>query len=231
MGAFNRLSDIVNANVNAALTRAEDPEKMIRLAITEMQDQLAYIRTQTVRYKAESDQLVRRIDARRQEHVDWEARAERAVNNGRDDLARAALIEKSAVAAALENSETELQTIDTALTEFRSAGVQLEEKLKNAKSRQQALILRAQTATSRARVRKQLHQFDSQEAMSRFELYERRLDELEGQAEADDIGRHGVAVEIEALTNNQAIDDELEQLKTRIKGTGSITPTREMENE
>ena len=153
MGAINRFSDILSSNINAILEKAEDPRKMVKLATQQMQDTLVDVRAATARYIADRKLLVERIEVEQQQSKHWQEKAELAVNSGRDDLARAALKEKADHDQACTAMQGEVQQIDDALDKLKHDSVQLEEKLKQARARQKALILRGQTAKSRIKIK------------------------------------------------------------------------------
>src|SRR5262249_46029291 len=139
MGIFSRLADIVNSNLNAILDRAEDPEKIIRMIIQEMEDTLVEVRSSPVRTIPEKRELRRRADALKAEHEEWQRRAELAITKGREDLAKGALMAKARVAAAQETLETQLKHIEEALTRQNEDIAKLQAKLADAKMRERAI--------------------------------------------------------------------------------------------
>ena len=221
MGIFSRFSDIVNSNINAILEKAEDPEKMVRLMIQEMEDTLVEVRSAAARAIADKKELSRKLGTYRREEADWQKKAELAVNRGRDDLAKAALAEKRRVADAVAAVEHDHQSIEDGLAKLNHDIAALEEKLGDAKSRQKALIMRHATASKRLEVRKQLHHNRIDDALVRFEAFERKMEDIEGRVESYDLGRSngGLAGEFDELESNETIERELAELKERISRT------------
>ena len=189
MGIFSRLSDIVNSNLNAILARAEDPEKLIRLVIQEMEDTLVEVRSAAVRGIAERKELERRAETLKREADEWERKAELALTKGREDLARGALLAKTRAAAAADEAVRHLAQVVEALARQNEDIGKLQAKLTDAKTRQRALIARHNTAASRLKLRRTLYDERITDAFARFEQVERALDEAEGKVEAFDIGR------------------------------------------
>jgi len=210
------MSDIINANLNALLDKAEDPEKMVRLIVQEMEETLVEVRTTSARTIADKKELVRRRDWLSQESTEWERKAEVAIRKGREDLARGALIEKNKAAESVDAVDHEMVWLDETLAKLSEDTAALQAKIKDAKSRQHAIILRGKAAKSRLGVRRQLHETNIEDAMHRFEHYERKMDDLEGQVEAYDLGRRTLSDEIDELESDEGIDAELASLKARI---------------
>lgn len=224
MGIFSRFTDIINSNINAILDKAEDPEKMVRLIIQEMEETLVEVRTQSAKLIADKKELNRRIERLHRESDDWESKAEIALGKGREDLARAALKEKTGAQEAAATIEVDLEVIEDNLAKLSGDIGLLQQKLLDAKTRQKALIVRGRTAQSRMGVKRQLHDVDIDEAMGRFDRYERRIDDLEGEIEAYDLGQRSLADEIGELENDEQVDAELEKLKAKMSG-GSASQT------
>jgi phage shock protein A len=217
MGIFSRLADIVNSNINAILDRAEDPEKIIRMIIQEMEDTLVEVRSSAVRTIAEKRELARRVDALKAEHEEWQRRAELAITKGREDLAKGALMAKARVAAAQETLETQLKQIEEALARQNEDIAKLQAKLADAKARERAMVARQKTAATRLKVRAKLYDERITDAFARFEQVERALDEIEGKVEAYDLGRKPtVAEELAGLEAESGVEDELKALKERL---------------
>jgi phage shock protein A len=223
MGIFSRFTDIINANLTSILDKAEDPEKMVRLIIQEMEETLVEVRTQSAKLIADKKELNRRVERLHREAADWESKAEIALSKGREDLARAALKEKSGAEEANIVLETDLEVIDINLEKLSGDIGLLQQKLGDAKARQKALIVRGRTAQSRMGVKRQLHDVDIDEAMSRFDRYERRIDDLEGEVEAYDLGQKTLSDEIGELENDERVDKELAKLKAKMAQPGAQT--------
>lgn len=221
MGIFSRFTDIINSNINSILDKAEHPEKMVRLIIQEMEETLVEVRTQSAKLIADKKELGRRVERLHLEAEDWERKAEVALSKGREDLARAALKEKSSAEEATMALETNLEVIDINLDKLSGDIGLLQQKLGDAKTRQKALIVRSRTAQSRMGVKRQLHDVDIDEAMSRFDRYERKIDDLEGEVEAYDLGQKTLSDEIGELENDERIDEALARLKAKMAQPGA----------
>ena len=217
MGIFSRFSDIVNANINAVLEKAEDPEKIIRLMIQEMEDTLVEIRSAAAKCIADRKELGRHIAHLEKEHDEWGRRAELAVRRDREDLARAALVEKQAIADQVEKMNLELENLDGQLDKFNSDITQLQGKLNDAKTRQRSIAIRHKTATSQLSARKHIHSDRLDEMLFRFENAERRIDRVESEAESIAMGRGAnLADEIAGLEDDDRVEAELERLKSEL---------------
>jgi phage shock protein A len=217
MGIFSRLTDIVNSNLNALLDRAEDPEKIIRLIIQEMEDTLVEVRSAAVRSIAEKKGLERKASELRAEQEDWQRKAELAVAKGRDDLAKAALHAKARVGQSLRALEQQLAQLGEALARQNEDIGKLQAKLADAKAREQSLAARQKTAATRLKTRTRLYDERITDAFARFEQVERTLDEVEGQVEAYDLGRKpALAQEFAELEADAGLEEELEALKSRL---------------
>lgn len=218
MGIFSRISDIINSNLNAILDKAEDPEKMVRLIIQEMEEALVEVRSTSARAIADRKELLRRQEWLKQEAAEWERKAEVAIRKGRDDLAKGALIERTKATEARELLDRDLSILDDTLSKLNGDITALQAKIKDAKARQSAIILRGKAAQSRLGARRKLADHSIDEAMLRFEHYERKMDDLEGQVESYDMGQKTLAEEIADLEGNERIDAELKALKARLSG-------------
>jgi phage shock protein A len=229
MGIFSRFSDIVNANINAVLEKAEDPEKIIRLMVQEMEDTLVEIRSAAAKCIADRKELGRHIDYLELEQEEWSRRAELAVRREREDLARAALIEKQAIGDQVEKMKAELDNLDAQLDKFNGDITQLQSKLTDAKTRQRSIVIRHKTATSQLSARKHIHSDRLDEMLYRFENAERRIDRMESEAEAISMGRgKTLADEIAGLEDDDRVEAELADLKSRV-GRGKQEAAKEDE--
>ena len=217
MGIFSRFSDIVNANINAVLEKAEDPEKLIRLMIQEMEDTLVEIRSAAAKCIADRKELGRHIEHLEREQEEWERRAELAVRRDREDLARAALAEKQAISDQVERMRAEIENLDAQLDKFNGDITQLQSKLNDAKARQRSIVIRHNTASSQLSARKHIHSDRLDEMLFRFENAERRIDRMESEAEAISMGRgKTLADEIAGLEDDDRVEAELKDLKSRV---------------
>jgi len=221
MGIFSRMSDIINSNINALLDQAEDPEKMIRLIIQEMEDTLVEVRSSSARVLAD-----RKAATRRQEQLDaearaWEDKARLAIAKGREDLARAALQEKREVEAERDAVAMELAATDEHIGQLNDEIAKLQNKLNDAKAKKKALVMRSQTVESRIKVKRQVNREALDDAFGRFEHFERRMDNLESQLDVMDLGKDmapSLAAEIDALAQDEKINAELDRLRSEVKG-------------
>lgn len=227
MGIFTRFSDIVNSNINAILDKAEDPEKIVRLMIQEMEDTLVEVRSAAARSIADKKDLNRKLGQIEQERDDWDAKAELAMRKGREDLARAALVEKSRSASAADIIRNDYAAVDEGLAKLNEDISRLETKLEDAKARQKALLARHKTANSRLAARKKIHDYKIDDAMIRFEQYTRRIDDVEGRIEAYDLGLpKDLSHEFAGLEAEESITRELDDLKRRVSGAASPTEAK-----
>lgn len=217
MGIFSRFTDIVNSNINSILDKAEDPEKMVRLIIQEMEDTLVEVRSASAKTLASKKEISSQIGKAQNEAKDWKAKAELAISKDREDLARAALQEKKKCDEHASALTSELKVVDEQITKLQGEVGQLQDKLADAKTRQKAIILRQKTVSSRLEVKKTLDSGKVDAAMGRFEQYERKIDDLESQVDAYDLGKKTLADEFAELESDDEIDDELAALKKKMK--------------
>ncbi|MGL5360038.1 MAG: phage shock protein PspA [Shewanella sp.] len=222
MGIFSRFADIINSNISALLDKAEDPEKMVRLIIQEMEDTLVEVRSTSAKVLAEKKELQRRINRVLEQVQDWQDKAELALSKDREDLAKAALVEKQKATALADTLNQELAVIDEHIARLKEEISLLQEKLLDAKARQKTIILRTQTASSRLEVKKQLDSSKIDNAMLKFEQYERRVEGLEAQVESYDLAsKKTLADEFAALAAEDSVNAELAALKAKVKGTAA----------
>ncbi len=215
MGIFSRFSDIIGSNLGNLLDGSADPQKTIRLIVQEMEDTLVEVRTTSARTIAERKDLERRLQRGQLDLQDWEQKAELALRKGREDLAKAALIERARVEESVRDWQAQMPELDATLTRLTEEIAQLQDKLDDARARQSALMNRHQTVDSRWKIRRQLDQ--APVAGQHLAEYERDVDALEAQLEAHDLGRRQtLAEEIEALAAKDRIDQQLAALKAKL---------------
>ena len=227
MGIFSRFTDIVNSNINALLDKAEDPEKMVRLIIQEMEDTLVEVRSASAKTLANKKEIVSQINKYESDVAEWQGKAELALSKDREDLARAALQEKKKSAEAVESLSKELSVVDEQISKLQDEIGQLQDKLADAKTRQKAIIMRQKTASSRLDVKRTLDSTKVDNAMGRFEQYERKIDDLESQVDAYDLGKKTLNDEFAELESGDKIDEELAALKAKVKGDNTSSSQSE----
>ena len=217
MSIFSRLSDIINANINTLLEKAEEPEKIIRLMIQEMEDTLVEIRSAAAKCIADRKEITRHVDYLEREQKEWTRRAELAIRSDREDLARAALTEKQSISDKIEHLKHETKSLDDQMTKFNDDITKLQSKLADAKKRQRSIVIRHKTATSQLAARKHIHNDKIDEMLFRFENAEKKIDRVESEGEVMDIGRRdSLADEIEGLEDDDRVEDALKELKSKV---------------
>ncbi|MGI1679992.1 MAG: phage shock protein PspA [Cellvibrionaceae bacterium] len=224
MGIFSRISDIINANMNSLLDSAENPEKMIRLVIQEMEETLIEVRTNSAKILAEKKELVRRNDRLIHQADDWQKKAELALSKDREDLAKAALIEKATVNGVIEVIEQDLDKLEETLNRLTDEIEQLQLKLNDAKARQKVILMRTRATQSRVSVSQRMNNGNIDSALNKLDYFEKKIEQMEGQIEADNIGQSGLHSEFEELEIQDKIDQELTALKTKMKSGNAAKP-------
>ncbi len=188
MGVFSRLSDIINSNINSMLDKAEDPEKIARLIIQEMEDCLVEVRSAAARSMADKKEYERDILALEASRQDWTAKAELAVEKGREDLARGALAAKQRAERETESRRQALKAIEEVSVKRQSDLEKLQLKLDEAKTKLRALIVRREAAEHRISMRSRIEVNKVDEAMRRYAQVERKVDEMEAYADLINVG-------------------------------------------
>ncbi len=222
MGIFSRTRDIVAANFNELLDKADDPSKMIRMIILEMEETLVEVRASAARTIADQKEMHRHTVKLDRLQADWAEKAQLALSKDREDLARAALVEKKKASDMADQLKTEITVLDDALRAYEIDIEKLQTRLREARSRQTAIAARLESAENRVKLRTLLASERVDEAMSRFDQLERRVDYAEGRADAlnlaDGTARPSLADEISALAGADKIDEELEAMKRALQG-------------
>ncbi len=218
MGIFSRLADIINSNITATLDRAEDPEKMVRMMIQEMEDTLVEVRANAAKAIADSKEVERKRNRLNEACEAWQRKAELAVSKGREDLARGALLEKAKLVDMSSGLGEELEHLGEAMRKHEDDIVKLEAKLREVKAKQKALVAREETARSRIKVRERVYDTRVDDAFKRFEQMERRLDDAEGKIESFDLGRgKTLSDEIADLEAEHSVEEELSAMRERLR--------------
>ncbi len=214
MTIFSRLTDIVQSNINSLLDKAEDPEKMIRLMIQEMEDTLVEVRSTAVKAIADKKEITKRLDKIEEAAAEWQEKAEFALTKEREDLAKGALIAKSKLLDQANALREELTGVDLAISKYNDDLAQLQAKLDEAKAKKKGIEIRMNTAKKRVKIRQTLHDGRVDDAMERYSGLERRIDELEADAEGYDLGKsRTLDDEFSELAAESAVIDELAQMK------------------
>ncbi|MGL6257747.1 phage shock protein PspA [Vibrio sp. WXL210] len=218
MGIFSRFTDIINSNISALLDKAEDPEKMIRLIIQEMEDTLVEVRSNLVKAIADKKELSRRIEMVEAQVRDWQAKATLALTKNREDLARAALMEKQKVTEVHKTLLDEQLLVDENIDKLKTEIDKLESKIVETRAKQQALMIRVKTAVNRKDVQQHLNSRKTRETMDKFEQFSRRIDELEAEADLhlDTQSSRDLEQEFMELEVEDEIEKELAKLKQEL---------------
>lgn len=218
MGIFSRFGDIVNANINAMLDKAEDPKKLVRLLIQEMEETLVELRSGAAKHISERKTLEAQIAKAKANVSDWASKAELALNKGREDLARSAIEQKQQSSEQVDNLEQELTRYNELLESVSKDATRLEQKMAEARVRQQSLLARKQQAVTRLKAKKQLDSHKIEEALVRFEHFEKKIEALESEVESYELGKneHTVEEQFKQMEREEAIENELTQLKQKL---------------
>jgi phage shock protein A len=217
MGIFTRFRDIISSNINVMLDKAEDPEKLIKLMIREMEDTLVEIKASCAGVMANSKKVQRQLDEVQSREKYWKEKSELAVNKGRDDLAREALVEKRAYSDRADGLKKELIDCDSLVEQYQDDIRQLEDKLGTARERQRILVQRHIRANRKKRAQQDIRRMDSTEAIIKFEELENRIERMEAEADLVNFGRKPTLEgELDTLALDQEIEKELQSLKSSL---------------
>ena len=220
MGIFSRTRDIVAANMAELLDRADDPAKMVRMIILEMEETLVEVRASAARTIADQKEMRRHIQKLADQEASWTEKAELALSKNREDLAKAALVERRKAAEMAAQLTSEVTVLEDALRSSEEDIAKLQNKLREARAKQNAIATRLESANTKARLREMWNGPKTHEAFSRFDILERRADEAEGRAEAMGLTPRTLEDEFEDLRSNDKIDAELAALKARMNKEG-----------
>jgi phage shock protein A len=215
MGIFTRFRDIISSNINAILDKAEDPEKLIKLMIREMEDTLVEIKAACAGAMASSKKVQRQRVTVQDRIRYWEEKAQLAVSKGRDNLAREALVEKRRYTRRIDGLENELTEHNLLVEQYQANIRQLEDKLKSARDKQRLLVQRHIHASQKIQAQEEIRRVDSASAMMKFDELENRIERMEAEADLVNFGkRSALDAEFEALDVDEEIEKELQALKT-----------------
>ena len=221
MSIFSRTRDIFAANITEMLDRSEDPAKMIRMVILEMEETLVEVRASAARCIADAKEMRRALSRLDELQRNWTEKAELALSKEREDLAKAALLERQKAADMAEGLREEIKVIDDTLKGYEVDIAKLQGKLREARARQNAIAARFESAVTRARARELLNGNRTEDAFSKFAVLERRADFAEGRADALGMtGPKSLEEEIAELKAAESVDKELEAMKAAIKARG-----------
>jgi len=226
MGIFTRFRDIISSNINSMLDKAEDPEKLIRLMIREMEDTLVEIKSACAGSMAGAKKVQRQLERAKARSNYWGEKAELAVRKDRDDLAREALMEKRRYTQQAEALQTELSDHDVLVGQYQDDIRQLEDKLKSAKEKQRILVQRHIHADRKRRAQEEIRRIDSSEAVLKFDELENRIERMEAEADLVNYGHQpSLADELERLAYDEDIEEELLALKRPVDRAGAAKPS------
>jgi phage shock protein A len=218
MGMFSRMSDIVQANINAILDKAEDPKKVIRLLVQEMEETLVEVRSVTATNLAQKKHVQRQMSKLEQQVQAWQTKAALAIEKDREDLARAALAEKHQNQLKLRALSEERLLVEASLAKLQTDSGKLHGKLTEAKAKQKSLLLRESSVAVRVTVKNKIHSVKIDDAILRFEQYERHIDDLESQVDAYELvdNAKGLNAQFNQLQKDTQIDKELAMLRKKV---------------
>lgn len=218
MGIFNRVNDVIQANIVAMLDKAEDSEKLLNLMLTEMQEALNECRSTAAALLCEEKNIKRQISNKQQALTNWQLKAEHAIAKNRDDLAKSALAEKHTVEKNIECLQTQLETLQQSIVKITEDCERLQQKMTQAKAKQIQIVKRENVVEARAKINTQLQSNKVATALSRFDQIERRVESVESQVEAYELTdtASNTAMQIESLVKNEKIDAELASLKASL---------------
>jgi phage shock protein A len=223
MGIFTRMRDIVSSNINAMLDKAEDPEKLLRLMIQEMEDTLIEIKAQCASVMAQSKTFQRQADESQDRADQWGQKAELAVSKNREDLAREALLEKRRYQEQADGLALQRAECDSLIEQYQNDIQQLEAKIQSVRERQKVLLQRHAHATAKKRAEKNIRHVNNSDVLTKFDAFQRRIDHLEAEA---DLVNYGTGAEpsleqqFQEIEGDEELEKELDALRGRVRGGG-----------
>ena len=217
MSVFKRFSDVINSNVSSMLDKAENPEKLVRMIISEMEATLFEVRTESAKIISNKKEMQRQLINLQEEIGLWQLRAEKALSKDREDLAKQAIQEKHRIEKAVESQTKELAELESALLRLEQDISKLQAKLNDAVARRDLIVARHDTVKSTIQARKRIDETSINEALFRFERFEKRMDDMEAEVEAMDLGRNvSLSQQIDALDREDSLDAELAEMKQKL---------------
>ncbi len=218
MGIFSRVRDIISSNINSMLDKAEDPEKLVKLMIQEMEDTLVEVKASCAGTMAQKTKVQRAIDDAAHREKKWADKAALAVSKGREDLAREALLEKKRASIRVETLEKEIALLESLVDQYQGDIMKLEDKLNKAREKRRILVQRHIHAQRKIRAENGIRKVQTSEAMTRFDNFENRIDRMEASADLINYGAKPTLEEkFAALAEDEEIEKELEELKASQK--------------
>lgn len=219
MSVFNRVNDVIKSNIAAMLDKAEDPEKLLNLMLSEMQEALNECRSTAATLLCEEKTLKRQIAQKQKDLTLWQTKAELAVAKNRDDLAKSALVEKQRVDEQITQKNTQLGALKASIEKITADCERLQQKMAQAKAKQAQLMKRHDLVVARGKVNMQLQSDKVANALSRFEMIEQKVEGIEAQVDAYELTNtaQATAEQIESLVKNEKIEAELARLKASVK--------------
>ena len=226
MGIFSRITEIINSNVNSMLDKAEDPEKMVRLMIHEMEDTLTEVKSAAAEVVADKIRLTRVQQAEGKRRAEWEGKAQLALEKGREDLAREALEQKMDAHQKLVRMDERLGEAEGLVAQYQDDITRLEEKLGSARERQRSLVANHQSAMNRRRVEEKIYRINTTGAFAKFDNYENRIDRWQAEAEVFRHSNNNLDQKFNDLVHGNKVDEELTRLKQKLAGTKPPTKAK-----
>lgn len=219
MGIFTRFRDIVSSNINAMIDRAEDPEKLIKLMIREIEDTLVELKSSCAGVMASRKRVQQDLEKARIRMEHWAGRAELAVSRGRDDLAREALLERRRFTDVVDSLEDELKEHAALVSQYQEDIMQLEEKLQSSREKKRMLVQRHIHARNQRQAREEIRRVDNSDTLARFDEFEDRIQRMEAEADLVNFGsRPSLDEKFESLAKDDEIERELAALKSSRSG-------------
>ncbi len=221
MGIFSRMRDIISSNVNAMLDKAEDPEKLMRLMVQEMEDALIEIKAECAAAMAQSKTFGRQVADAKARANDWAAKAELAVSKGREDLAREALVEKRAFLDKVDSLEAQQVECDALIEQYQNDIAAVEQKIASVRERQKVLSQRHTHARSKKNAEEKIRRVNTADVLGKFESFERRVDQMEAEADLVNYAvSHSLEERFTEIETDEDIEKELDELRQKSQNQG-----------